>query len=163
MGDLQGYSALVARINAVAESPVTRQRIGRRWQVATVRGAKIRVPRRTSNLGRTIHAGDATDERATVLVSAGYAAAVELGRRAVTIFPRPGRIGANGRPAALAWGGDRRLSGSLRTGARPTNFARVVHQPARAGRPFLRPAAIEALEQQAELVDVYVDAWNGAA
>ena len=44
-----------------------------------------------------------------------------------------------------------------------TNFARVVHQPARPGRPFLRPAALEALEQVPELLDVIVDAWNGAA
>jgi hypothetical protein len=162
MGDLVGYSALVARINAV-QSPVTRRNIGRRWQVATVRGAKIRAPRRTSNMARTIHAGESTDVSATVLVSANYAAAVELGRRAVDIYPRPGRIGRNGRPAALAWGGARRQTGSLRTGASPTTFARAVHQPARPGRPFLRPAAIEALEQEAELVDVIVDAWNGAA
>jgi hypothetical protein len=161
MGDLQGYEALNARITAVA-APQTRQHVGRRWQVATIRGAKIRVPRRTGNLGRTIHEGELTDVSASVLVSASYAAAVELGRRAVTITPKLGRIGRNGRPAALAWGGNRRLSGTLRSGSSPTTFARSVHQPARAGRPFLRPAAIEALERE-NLTDQLVVAWNAAA
>lgn len=161
MGDLQGYEALNARITAVA-APKVRHAVGRRWQVATIRGAKIRVPRRTGNLGRTIHEGEITDVSASVVVSANYAAAVELGRRAVTIRPKLGRIGRNGRPAALAWGGNRRLSGSLRSGSSPTSFAREVHQPARAGRPFLRPAAIEALQQE-NLTDELVVAWNAAA
>ena len=161
MGDLIGYQALNARITAVA-SPRTIAATGKRWQLATVRGAKIRVPRKTGNLGRTIHPGVLTETMARVEVSANDAAAVELGRRAVTIRPKPGRIGRNGRPAALAWGGARRLSGTLRSGSSPEFFAREVHQPARPGRPFLRPAAIEALQDD-DLVDVMIDAWNGAA
>lgn len=161
MSDLIGYEALNARITAVAGTKV-RVAVGRRWQLRTIREAKLNVPRRTGNLGRTIHPGELTDESASVLVSADYAAAVELGRRAVDIVPKPGRIGRNGRPAALAWGGARRLSGTLRTGARPEFFARRVHQPARPGRPFLRPAALRALQDE-DLTGELVVAWNEAA
>lgn len=161
MGDLIGYQALNARITAVA-STRTIAATGKRWQLATVRGAKIRVPRKTSNLGRTIHPGVLTETTARVEVSADYAAAVEFGTKPHDIRPRPGRIGRNGRPAALAWGGARRLSGNLRSGASPEFFARVVHHPGTRPQPFLRPAAIEALQDD-DLVDVMIDAWNGAA
>lgn len=161
MGSLEGVGALNARIDAVSGTRI-RGRVGKRWQILTIRNAKIRAPRRTSNLSRTIHEGELSEQSASVVVSANYAAAIELGRRAVEIRPRPGRVGRNGRPAALAWGGARRLSGSLRTGASPTNFARVVHQPARAPRPFLAPAAREALEDEG-IVAEFVVAWNGAA
>lgn len=163
MGDLQGYEALNARITAVSGVDGRMgSRVIRRWQVGTIRGAKIRVPRRTGNLGRTIYAGPIIGASGSVVVSANYAAAIELGRRAVTIRPKPGRIGRNGRPAMLAWGGARRQTGTLRSGAMPTSFAREVHQPARAPRPFLRPAAIEALERE-NLTDELVIAWNAAA
>lgn len=161
MAELIGYRALNARIDAVV-APQTRHHIARRWQILTVRGAKIRVPRRTSNLGRTIQPGLLTDEQATVVVTADYAAAVELGSKPHLIRPRPGRIGRNGRPAALAWGGARRLSGSLRTGASPEFFARWVNHPGTRPRPFLRPAAEEALHDEG-LVDEIILSWNGAA
>lgn len=161
MAELIGYRALNARIDAVV-SPQTRQHIGRRWQILTVRGAKLRVPRKTSNLGRTIQPGLLTDIEATVVVTASYAAAVELGTRPHLIRPRPGRVGRNGRPAALAWGGARRLSGSLRSGARPEFFARWVNHPGTRPRPFLRPAAEEALHEEG-LVDEIIISWNGAA
>lgn len=161
MGDLVGYEALNARITAVAGTKV-RKAVGQRWQLLTVRGAKLRVPRKTGNLGRTIHAGELTDVSAEVLVSADYAAAVELGTRGYEIRPKPGRIGRNGRPAALAWGGSRRLTGTLRSGASPEHFARSVwHKPTQ-GRPFLRPAATEAIQDN-ELVGLLVVAWNAAA
>lgn len=161
MAELIGYQGLNARITAVV-SPQTRHHIARRWQILTVRGAKIRVPRRTRNLGRTIQPGLLTDEQATVVVTADYAAAVELGSKPHLIRPRPGRIGRNGRPAALAWGGARRLSGSLRTGASPEFFARWVNHPGTRPRPFLRPAAEEALHDEG-LVDEIILSWNGAA
>lgn len=161
MAGLIGYQGLNARIDAVV-APQTRHHIGRRWQIATIRGAKIRVPRRTSNLGRTIQPGLLTDEEATVVVTASYAAAVELGSKPHLIRPIPGRIGRNGRPAALAWGGARRLSGSLRAGASPEHFARWVNHPGTRPRPFLRPAAEEALHDEG-LVDEIIISWNGAA
>lgn len=161
MGDLIGYEGLTARIDAVASSKVPKA-VGQRWQLATVRGAKLRVRRRTGNLGRTIHPGTLTTTTARVEVSADYAAAVELGTRGYEIRPVPGRVGRNGRPAALAWGGARRLSGSLRSGSSPTNFARRVWHPATSGHPFLRPAAIEALQDEG-MIEPVVIAWNGAA
>jgi len=161
MAGLIGYQGLNARITAVT-SPQTRQHIARRWQILTIRGAKIRVPRKTSNLGRTIQPGLLTDLQATVVVTADYAAAVELGSKPHIIRPRPGRIGRNGRPAALAWGGARRLSGSLRTGASPEFFARYVNHPGTRPHPFLRPAAEEALQEEG-LVDEIILSWNGAA
>lgn len=161
MSTLIGYQALNARIDAVV-APQTRQHIGRRWQLATIRGAKIRVPRKTSNLGRTIQPGMLSDVEATVVVTASYAAAVELGSKPHLIRPKPGRIGRNGRPAALAWGGARRLSGSLRAGAAPTNFARYVNHPGNRPHPFLRPAAVEALHEEG-LVDEIIISWNSAA
>lgn len=161
MGSLQGYDGVVARINAVT-APLPRQRICQRWQVATIRGAKLRVPRRTGNLGRSIHAGTVTETGAQVVASADHASYVELGTRAHDIQPKAGRIGRNGRPAALAWGGARRLSGSLRSGASPTSFARRVHHPGTAPHPFLRPAAEEALTSE-NLTDEFIVAWNNAA
>lgn len=161
MAGLIGYQGLNARITAVA-SPQTRQNIARRWQTRTIRGAKIRVPRKTTNLGRTIQPGLLTDLQATVVVTADYAAAVELGSKPHIIRPRPGRIGRNGRPAALAWGGARRASGSLRTGASPESFARRVNHPGTKPHPFLRPAAEEALQKEG-LVDEIILSWNGAA
>ena len=164
MGDLVGYEALTARITAVSNADGrVGDRMLRTWQLGTIRRAKLAVPRKTGNLGRTIHAGAIDGRRgATVLVSAEYASAVELGTRAHEIRPRPGRIGRNGRPAALAWGGARRLTGTLRSGASPEHFARSVQHPGTRPRPFLRPAAIEALEFL-KLEDEYVVAWNAAA
>lgn len=160
MGDLQGYEALSARISAVGGQKLQRT-VAQQWQLRTIRGAKRRVPRKTGNLGRTIHAGRVTTDSAQVLVSADYASAVELGTRAHDIRPKPGRIGRNGRPAALAWGGARRLTGTLRTGAAPEHFARFVRHPGTRPRPFLVPAAVEALREAG--VDDVVLAWNSAA
>jgi len=160
-GELIGYTGLNARITAVAD-PRTRQHVARRWQILTIRGAKIRVPRKTSNLGRTIQPGLLTDENATVVVTADYAAAVELGTKPHIIRPKPGRVGRNGRPAALAWGGARRLSGSLRSGASPEHFASFVNHPGTRPHPFLRPAAVEALHEEG-LMDEIIISWNGAA
>lgn len=162
MSGLEGYDALVARIDAVDGTKV-RVAIVRRWQLRTVREAKILVPRKTGNLGRTIHAGEADVEGGSVIASANYARYVEEGTRGGQIItPLPGRIGRNGRPAALAWGGPRRLSGALRSGGSPDHFARSVVRGSTRAQPFLRPAAQIALEQE-DLANEYVLAWNAAA
>jgi len=159
---LEGYEALVARIDAV-DSARTRVAIVRRWQLRTVRESKLLVPRKTGNLGRTIHAGKADEFGGTVVASADYARYVEEGTRGGTIIePRPGRVGRNGRPAALAWGGARRLSGTLRSGSAPTSFARRVVRGATRAQPFLRPGAEIALGQE-NLTEEFVLAWNQAA
>jgi len=159
---LEGYDALVARIDAV-EGTKVRVAMVHRWQLRTTREAKILVPRKTGNLGRTIHPGEATEEGGSVIASAGYARYVEEGTRGGQVIePLPGRIGRNGRPAALAWGGPRRLSGSLAAGGSPTTFRRRVIRGSTRAQPFLRPAAQIALEHE-NLADEYILAWNAAA
>ena len=91
---------------------------------------------------------------ATVVASAEYARYVEEGTRPHIIRPVRARV--------LAWGGDRRLTGSLRSGARPTSFARIVHHPGTRPKPFLRPAAVQAM-QELKMADTFIVAWNEAA
>ena len=52
------------------------------------------------------------------------------------------------------------LSGSLRSGSAPTNFAHVVHQPAREGHHRIIPAIGRAVK---DIKDVIVAKWNAAA
>lgn len=157
---LQGKQQLAARLKAIGNTQVLLKDV----QIHAVRFAKLEVPRKTGNLGRTIRVGPVTAKTATIYAggthNVGYAGAVELGRRAVTIRPRAGRVGKNGRPAMLAWGGARRLSGTLRTGASATHFAREVHQPARMGHPFLIPGLRKAAQG---INGVIVTRWNSAA
>jgi hypothetical protein len=158
---LQGARQLQARLNAIGETQVLLRRI----QIRGVAEAKVLVPRKTGNLARTIRVGEVTKNSAQVMaggsLNVGYAAAVERGRGPVTIRPKAGRQGRNGGPAFLAWGGDRRLSGNLRKGASATNFAREVHQKARAPHPYLVPGLKTAAEQEG--VTGIVTIWNGAA
>ena len=158
---LKGYRQLQARLKAASYTPDILKDV----QIHGVANAKKKVHRRTSNLGRTIRPGMVARNHVSIYAggtrNVGYAAAEELGRRAVTIRPRPGRTGRNGRPAALAWGGSRTLSGRLRAGASPTSFARVVHQPARRGHPYLGPGLQDAAKERMGLA--IVGLWNGAA
>ena len=145
---VEGTSALIRRLEAIGEGrPLLRVA-----QLGTIREAKLLVHRRTGHLGRSIVAGRITDTSAQVEARTPYAAAEELGRRKVTIRPKKAKV--------LAWGGTRRLSGALARGAKPTNFASVVNQPARKGHPYLVPGAKKAI---ANLRDVIVKLWNEAA
>lgn len=156
---LQGADDLMRRFEALRDGTASRQVLGR-FGLLTVQRAQERVHRRTGNLARTIRVSEIDEQRQMVRVTAGgteqvgYAAVEELGRRAVTIVPRRRKV--------LAWGGERRLSGSLRKGASPTNFARRVRQPARQGHPYLRPGAEQALKEVG-LENVVVRVWNEAA
>lgn len=153
MSDLVGYEALVARINAVVTSARPRIRLLQRWQLLGVRKAKLRVPRKTGTLGRSIHPGDVTEDGATIVASAAYARYVEEGTRPHVIVPVRAKV--------LAWGGARRLSGSLRSGAKPEFFAKRVNHPGTRPRPYLVPAAREALMELD--LDDFTGAWNEAA
>ena len=62
----------------------------------------------------------------------------------------------------LAWGGERRLSGALRSGSSPTHFATLVHHPGNKPYPYLIPGAKRAL-QKAGVLDGVVKRWNEAA
>jgi len=154
MSELVGYEALIARINALAVSPRPRIMLLKRWQMLGVRESKLLVPRKTGTLGRSIHPGYVDEDEASIVASAAYARAVEEGTRPHVIKPVRAKV--------LAWGGARRLSGNLRTGASPTNFAKVVNHPGTRAQPYLRPGAQRAL-QQLDMDTEFIAAWNGAA
>lgn len=76
----------------------------------------------------------------SVTYTAEYAAAVHDGRRALTIRAKPRR---DGRPGRL----------KFTVGGR-TVYARQVHQPARAGRPYLSQALREVAAQEGFTVTI---------
>lgn len=153
MSDIDGLGALNKRLDAITDNRRLLGRIG----LQAVAYAKELVPRRTGNLGRTIRLGTVSETQASIIAGGeggvGYARDVELGTRPHTIVPRNRK--------ALAWGGDRRLSGSLRSGAKATNFAKRVNHPGTKAKPYLRPGAERAVKETG--VDVIVEAWNQAA
>jgi len=150
---LKGSKQLKARLDAIGD---TRKLLGR-IALAGVAESKRIVPRRTGNLGRTIRLGAVTPKSAEVLaggrLNVGYAAAVEFGTRPRTIVPRRARV--------LAWGGERTLGGRLRSGARPTHFARKVHHPGSRAKPYLRPGIAKAVAKVGP--GMIIASWNGAA
>lgn len=152
MSDIEGMDDLQRRLDAIKDTKTLLGQIGLR----AVARAKELVPRKTGNLGRTIRLGQVTDNDAQILAGGqngvGYAAAVEYGTRPHEIVPRYKK--------ALAWGGNRRLSGSLRSGSKSTFFAKRVRHPGTQPYPFLMPAAKEVAEQFPELI---IRAWNEAA
>lgn len=149
-----GERELKRRLEAIGKAP---KLILRDVGLHAVREAKILVPRRTGNLGRTIRLGQLTDTsvevRAGGTSQVGYAAAVEFGSRAHVIVPRNASV--------LAWGGPRTLGGRLRSGGRPTNFARRVNHPGTRPKPFLIPGFEKALRLVG--LDRLIERWNAAA
>ena len=148
---ISGVPQLRARIEAIKPN----EKLLRTIALSAVREQKLLVPRKTGNLGRTIHLGSVTPTRAETIASASYAGFVEKGTRAHTIVPRHKK--------ALRWaeGGNARLSGSPRKGAR-VRFARRVQHPGSKAKPFMLPGARRAIEG-AGLRATLVAAWNEAA
>jgi len=146
-----GLSALERRIAAVSNPKGVMKLLGQ----ATVREAKLLVHRKTGNLGRSIRIGAQTERSVTVIAGANYASFVEYGTRPHEITPRAAKA------LRFAVGGNRRLSGSPRSGA-PVVFARRVHHPGTKPYPFLVPAAKRAISSSG-LRDVIIDDWNMAA
>lgn len=150
---LKGGPELERRLGAIAD---TRRLLGR-IALDGVAEAKRLVPRRTGNLGRTIRLGRVDARSAEVLAggqrNVGYAAAVEFGSRPHVILPRRARV--------LAWGGSRTLGGRLRSGSRPTHFARRVNHPGTRPKPYLGPGVRRAIEKVGP--DLIVAEWNSAA
>lgn len=151
---LQGGKQLEARLHALGQAP---QGMLRQVGIHAVAQAKIRVPRRTGNLGRTIRIGSisptAVEVRAGGQLNVGYAAAVEFGSRPHVIRPRRRKV--------LAWGGARTLAGNLRAGAQATNFAAKVTHPGSKAQPYLIPGFHDALRIVG--LDFLIDRWNKAA
>lgn len=149
---VEGFGDLQKRLEAISDKG---QFAGflKALGLAAVREAKVLVPRKTGNLGRSIKLGRVTPTSVRVQATAGYAAFVELGTRPHEIRPVRARV--------LAWGGARRLSGALRSGSSPTNFAMVVHHPGTRPQPYLLPGAKRAVAGVG--VEAIVGAWNRAA
>lgn len=153
VNEIEGQRELEARLRAIGDTKKMLGMIGLR---AVAIGKEL-VPRKTGNLGRTIRLGTVTESEVQIIAGGnygvGYAQAVEFGSRPHVIEPV--------RRKALAWGGNRRLSGSLRSGATATNFAKRVNHPGTKPKPFLRPAAEKAVKETGILG--IVKAWNDAA
>ena len=150
MSNVQGMDALIRRMKAIGETkPVMRA-----LQLSTIHEAQARVPRRTGLLQRRIVPGAVDKDTAIIEARTPYAAAVEYGTRPHIIRPKRAKV--------LAWGGARRLSGSLRSGAKPTNFATLVHHPGTRAKAYLIPGAKAAL-RKAGVTGSIVDRWNRAA
>ena len=145
---MRGSDELLARIHALGKTEQTLRVV----QLKTVREAKLLVHRKTGHLGRSIVPGTVSKDHATVEARTPYAATVELGSKPHIIRPRKAKV--------LAWGGTRRLSGTLAAGSKPTIFARLVHHPGTKPYPYLIPGAKKALEG---FKDAVVKLWNEAA
>lgn len=142
-----GIPQLQARLAAVGKvGPTIMQRLA----IATVANAKRNTApnRKTGNLERSIGVVSATPARVLIVAGARYAGYVELGTRGGTIITPRARL-------ALAWapgpagGAFQRLSGSPRSGVGRANmiFAKRVRRGATRPFPFLRPGALQAIEQ----------------
>jgi hypothetical protein len=151
---IRGLDALERRLRAISGDQFGVS-VTKELAMSTVREAKLLVPRKTGNLGRSIHVGSVTPTTATIVASANYAAYVELGTRAHDIYPK------NRRALRFAVGANRRLSGRPRSGA-PVVFAKHVHHPGTRAQPFLVPGAKKAVSK-AGLMNVVVKRWNDAA
>lgn len=141
--------ALQRRLKAIGEA----QPLLRALQFSTIHEAQALVPRKTGHLQRSIVPGQLTTSSAVVEARTPYAGYVEHGTRAHIIKPKNAK--------ALAWGGERRLTGKLKSGSSPTHFAKVVHHPGTKAEPYLVPGAKRAIHKAG--VDKIVQAWNDAA
>lgn len=150
MSDVKGMRELKARLRAIGETRADMRAL----QLDTIAEAHRLVHRKTGNLQRNIVPGELSDDHATVEARTDYAAAVEFGSKPHVIVPK--------RKKALAWGGERRLSGRLRTGSEATHFAKRVNHPGTKPYPYLVPGAERALKKAGILVGI-VTRWNRAA
>lgn len=121
------------------------------------------VPRKTGNLGRSIHVERVTAREAFTVASEAYGPHVEFGTRPHVIRPKNRRylrFPAAGVPTTLA---GRVRTGSARAlGAGAFVFAKIVHHPGTKAQPFMLPGAKKALDA-ARLKDIVIRVWNNAA
>jgi hypothetical protein len=150
VSNVQGMDALIKRMKAIGETKPAMRAV----QLSAVHEAHALVPRRTGLLQHRIVPGRVSDTEAVIEARTPYAAAVEYGSKPHIIRPKRAKV--------LAWGGPRRLSGNLRSGAKPTNFAALVHHPGSKAHAYLVPGAKRALEKAGILASI-VDQWNKSA
>jgi hypothetical protein len=179
MSRLEGQEGLLRRLRAIGEA----RPLLRALQLETVRQAKLVVPRKTGNLGRSIVPGTVGRDWAEVEARMSYAAAIELGSKPHRITAKPGKV--------LAWpatAAGRRLSGRANSRALKGSpglgqagggfggvtikrvgkkgktsgtfrYARGVNHPGTKPMPFLMPGAKAALDKAGITV---VEQWNKA-
>jgi hypothetical protein len=148
---------LTPRLHAL-QNPKAKEALLYRVAKLARSNAQELVPKKTKNLRRTIRIGEVSATRALLLAGGqrevGYAAYVEFGTKPHVIAPRKAKV--------LAWGGNRRLSGTLRSGASAEFFAMKVNHPGSRAKPYLVPGARAAM-RTAGLKDALIKAWNDAA
>ncbi len=140
--------ALLRRMKAAGET----QPLLRALQLSTIHEAQALVHRKTGLLQRRIIPGALTQDHAIVKADTPYAAPLEFGSKPHVIVPKHAKV--------LAWGGNRRLSGRLRSGSKPTNFAMRVNHPGNKPYPYLIPGAKKATKGMG---DIIITQWNDAA
>ena len=156
---LQGYAAAQRRLTAISTVKLG-PTLMRKLALQATADAKLLVPRKTGNLGRSIHVGVVTSTAAQVVASANYAAYVEHGTGPHEITPNAKK--------ALRWvaaGYSKRLSGTATKATQAAGgfaFAKVVHHPGTKAHPYMMPGAVSAVAK-AGLAEVVVTAWNDAA
>ena len=146
-----GEGALESRLRAIGQP----SNILRQLAVSVVREQKLLVPRKTGNLGRSIHIGSVTRNFAQVIASANYAAYTEFGTRPHVIVP------VRAQALRFAPKGMGRLTGSPRKGG-PVIFAKRVRHPGTRGMHWAQRGA-EAAVGKAHLKDTIINLWNAAA
>jgi len=149
MSKVQGMDALQRRLKAIGEL----QPAMRAVQLSTIHEAQARVHRKTGHLQRSIVPGPVSDTHAVIEARTPYAAALEEGAKPHIIKPKNRKV--------LAWGGGRRLTGTLRKGEKADHFATLVHHPGNKPFPYLVPGAKAALEKAGILAEI-VTRWNKA-
>ena len=93
---LIGSGALESRLTAIGNH----QGLLKQLALSVVAEQKRLVPRRTGNLGRSIHIASITENTAQVIASANYAAYTEFGTKAHEIVPIHASSASTSRKAA---------------------------------------------------------------
>ncbi len=148
MARVVGEVQLMSRLKAVGGVSFMKQ-----LAVMTVREEKllVRSHKKTGLTENSIQIRSVTPTN--VIISVGYGGPfLETGTKPHDITPNVARV--------LAWGGARRLSGALRSGAKPEFFAMRVHHPGTKPSPFMVPGAKIAVAKTG--TDAIVNAWNEA-
>ena len=140
---------LQRRLKAIGET----QPAMRALQFSTIHEAQAIVHRKTGHLQRSIVPGSVSADHAVIEARTPYAASLEFGAGPHVIVPKRAKV--------LAWGGERRLTGRLRTGSSATHFATKVNHPGNRPFPYLVPGAKKALEKAGMLAEI-VARWNKA-
>jgi hypothetical protein len=152
MADMKGLPQLLSRFNAIKPN----QQMMRQLALSAVREQKIEVPRRTGNLGRSIHIGRVTPKEAQTIAAASYALYVHEGTRAHDIVPKNRK--ALRFPADS---GSATLAGRVRKGGK-VRFAKRVRHPGTKANPFMLRGAKKAVEGLG-FASYVIERWNRAA